>query len=144
MKKFLQVSGILFWIQILVIGGIAVNLQLKSGQYQEELVAFAHSFESEIMNERSWEASEKYFQDELIKDSEMSLFKQALESFGVLKRCTFSLPIEVTLDRVSSESTALCIYEKSEVDLRLSLKRQEESWVIVKTRIVSDAFKFSL
>ncbi|WP_019623247.1 hypothetical protein [Amphritea japonica] len=144
MKKFLQISGVIFWIQILIIGGIAVNFQLKSSKYEEELVSFANSFDSDILSDRNWKASNRYFQIELTEDSDMSLFKEALNSFGVLEKCTFNLPIEVTLNTVSSESTAACIYERSEVKLYLSLERLEEGWLIVKTRIVSDAFKFSL
>ncbi|GGC90625.1 hypothetical protein [Halopseudomonas salina] len=145
MKKFLQISGIIFWIQITLIIIFLIFATLSSSKYYDELAIFSRSLQAEIFDERDWTKLEEYFAEPIINElNTADYIVKALDSEGKLLGCEFESSITSSFNETVADTTASCRYEENSYLFSLSILRNENSWIVTKARVTSDAFKIGL
>jgi len=147
MNRFLKISGIVLWVEILCLSVIGLIYFVKYTTSVGEVEEFHTRFEVEILGDKKFEYQDAFFTKEYIEQSGGAPLELAFEKFGDYESCD-ATEVEVWFNRdvasVSAESKVDCQYSNWPVKLELVYVKTESGWRVHFMRMISEAFKNGL
>ena len=140
MKKFLQISGVLFWVQIILIAGYITKVTLDYPAFKDGIDAFKKNFISQILEQKDYSQTSLYFSDELMVDNER--IENILDALGMLNGCAEDVTWEFT--EKSAEVVFECTFENDTATFVTHISRLNGAWVFDYFRMHSDVYKLVL
>jgi len=141
MTKFLQISGIVFWLQVSGLSVYGFYSWFQFNQLENEVNAFAQDFTQEILSNRDYDQYSTFF-DSSFDESNFLVLSKSLEKLGTHQSCKYQSSVE--LPGPASTISGNCIFQNSEAELYIELSKNQTSWLINIIRITSGIFEIAL
>lgn len=141
MKKFLEISGVVFWIQVFAVICIVIYWVTIADKYNDEVDKFTKEFIEEVFEQKDYSVLQSYFSNSAPNGAPDVLIK-SLDMLGEFDECKSEGFIETT-DK-AADLTMACLFQNSNAEFEIQVVKEASRWKIMTVRITNDIFNVGL
>jgi hypothetical protein len=138
MNKFLKISGIVFWVQILVLIFTGLFLWYDTLETEKEVENHFINFSEQYLLKQG--NMETYFLMSSFTESDEIIIKSSLESLGDAIECIYKIT-EVSRPDNEAAGVIRCIFDNAKADIKISSKKYADKWLVTEISFTSDILK---
>jgi hypothetical protein len=141
MKKFLEISGVVFWVQVFAVICIVIYWLTIADKYNDEVDKFTTAFIEEVFEQEDYSVLQSYFSNSVSNGAPDTLIR-SLEMLGEFEECQSEGTVEAT-DK-AADLVMVCLFQNSNAEFEIQVVKEASLWKIVAVRITSDIFNAGL